>query len=96
MKLQVAYLTPHQNGKVMGIISAVTSLVFAVPIFLLISVLAPAAEEALPFGVVLLFPVMYLVMTYLMVAIGCMVYNAIVRYTGGLEYEAAQPPAAEG
>ncbi|MBL8982835.1 MAG: hypothetical protein JNL26_11675 [Gemmatimonadetes bacterium] len=95
MKLQVAYLTPHQNGKVLGIISAVTSLVFIVPIFLLMNVLAPDAEDALPMGMVLLFPALYLVMTYLMVAVSCMIYNAIVRYTGGIEYEAAQPPAAE-
>lgn len=95
MRLQVAYLNPHQNGKVLGVISAVVSLVFAVPIFLLVNMLSPDAEEALPIGAVLLFPVLYLVMTYLMVAVGCVAYNAIVRYTGGIEYEAAQPPAAQ-
>ena len=37
MKQQVSRLSPHQNGKVFGVLSAVLSLIVLVPVFLLAS-----------------------------------------------------------
>jgi hypothetical protein len=41
--------------------------------------------DAQPF--ILLFPLAYLVMGYIMTVIGCALYNFVSRYTGGIEFE---------
>ena len=87
MKQQVARLSPHQNGKVFGVLMALVSLVFLVP-FSAIFLFAPSDPNAPPSWIFLLFPIIYLVMGYISVAIGCWVYNAMFRFIGGIEFEA--------
>lgn len=41
----------------------------------------------------LLFPIFYLVMGYLMVAVGCLIYNFAFKYLGGIEYETIEGDA---
>ncbi|HEV8094373.1 MAG TPA: hypothetical protein VGP71_01520 [Burkholderiales bacterium] len=86
MKIQVSRLSPHQNGKVFGILMAIATLVFAVPMFLIFLGMPPGVD-APPAWLVLLFPLVYLVMGYIMVAIGCWFYNLMFKYIGGIEYE---------
>jgi len=88
MKHQVTRLSPHQNGKVCGILTAVTSFFVFVPFLLILSVFVPAQERP-PFISILLVPLFYLVMGYLAVMIGCALYNFAVKFIGGLEYETA-------
>jgi hypothetical protein len=38
-------------------------------------------------GQLLVFPVVYLVVGYVMTALGCMIYNLVAKFTGGFEYE---------
>jgi hypothetical protein len=92
MKQQVARFSPHQNGKVFAVLTAVSSLVFVVPFMLFASFASPPGS-APPFFVVLLFPLLYLVLGYVMVAIGCAVYNFMFKYIGGIEYEARETDA---
>lgn len=89
MKQQISRLSPHQNGKVFGVLMALGALVFLVPIMLLMTWFTPAGSEASP-PVLMFFmmPVFYLVFGYLSVAIGCALYNAMYKYLGGIEYEA--------
>ena len=85
MKQQVASLSPHQNGKVFGVLFAVSSLIFVIP-FLLIS-LFTTQDQAFPSLImVVLFPIIYLVLGYVMVAISCAVYNRMFKYIGGIEF----------
>ena len=86
MKQQIARFSPHQNGKVVAVMSAVGSLVFIVPLYLLFAAIAPAGQRP-SLMVMLAMPVLYLVLGYAVVAIGCAVYNAMYAYIGGIEYE---------
>lgn len=86
MKQQVARFSPHQNGKVFAVLMAVSSMVFIVP-FVLIASMAGPKESTPPVLFLALFPIIYLVMGYVMVALGCAVYNFMFRYIGGIEFE---------
>lgn len=89
MKQQIIRLSPHQNGKVFAILAAVGSLVFVVPFAVLTFLMAPpeAQPQTPELLMFLALPVFYLLFGYLMVVIGSVVYNFMVRYTGGIEFE---------
>jgi hypothetical protein len=86
MKQQVARFSPHQNGKVFAVLMAVSSLVMFVPFFLFFAVSAPAQARP-PMFMLLVMPLIYLVAGYVMVAIGCAIYNFMFKYIGGIEFE---------
>jgi hypothetical protein len=88
MKQRVTRLSPHQNGKVIGVLLAIASLIFLLPFFLFFSAVAPAGSNDRPAALFfVLAPLMYLVAGYLSVAAGCLLYNVLVKYLGGIEYE---------
>ena len=93
MKIQVARFSPHQNAKVFAVLMAISTLIFAIPMFFVFLYLPPGVDArgnpvtAPPAWIALLFPLMYLVMGYVMVAVGCWFYNFMVKYVGGIEYE---------
>ncbi|SEJ64261.1 hypothetical protein SAMN04244572_04752 [Azotobacter beijerinckii] len=87
MKHQITRLSPHQNGKVCGILTAATSFFVFVPFLLFLSLFVPPQGRP-PFITILLVPLFYLVMGYLAVRIGCTLYNFAVKYIGGLEFDA--------
>jgi len=87
-------LSPHQNAKVFGVLMAISTLVFAVPMFF-VFLNMPTGLDAQGNQIdvpsawfVLLFPLLYLFMSYIMVTIGCWLYNFMFKYIGGFEYEA--------
>lgn len=86
MKQQISSFSPHQNGKVFAVLMAVGSLVFLIPMFLFFMAAAPAGTRP-PLLMLLFLPVMYLVMGYVMVAIGCAAYNFMFKHIGGIEFE---------
>ena len=93
MKVQISRFTPHQNAKIFAILMAVSSLLFVVPMFIAFSFMPPGVDaqgnpmQAPPAFLAFLFPFLYLVMGYIMVAVGCWLYNLVARYVGGIEYE---------
>ena len=86
MKIQIQRFPVHQNAKVFAVLMAVSSLVFLVPFALVMSFTGPKATGPSMF-MVLLFPIIYLVMGYVMIAISCWVYNVMAKHIGGLEFE---------
>ena len=97
MKIQIARLSPHQNGKVFSVLMALSSLLFVVPMVIAFSFI-PSGVDAHgnpipqpPVAMFLLFPVIYLVMGYVMIAVGCVFYNFMFKYIGGIEYESQSP-----
>ena len=80
-KRHIKRLPPHQNAKVF----AVTSLVFVSPFALFAS--AMPGGNAFGGVFILLAPLIYLVIGYLMTAVWCLIYNLLAKYTGGIEYE---------
>lgn len=92
MKKQVSRLSPHQNGKVFGVLMAVASLVFVALMLLLMMFSIPVVDQhgnpvAFPKSLLILFPVLYLVVGYVTTAIGCAIYNLLFKYVGGFEFE---------
>ena len=83
MKTQIKRLSPHQNGKVFGVICALGSLVFIIPVTLFMGAMGGMGSQGMgmPTGMMLLFPLGYLVMGYLSVALGCMISQT--RSVGG-------------
>lgn len=88
MKQQVTRLSPHQNAKVFGVLMAITSLVFVIPFFLFSLVFSAGPTRFM----VLLMPFVYLIVAYIGVAIGCLLYNLAFKFIGGIEYE-SEPSA---
>lgn len=86
MKQQIARFSPHQNAKVFAVLTAVGSIVFMVP-FMLITFASAPAEARPPVWLLFGMPVLYLVMGYVSVVIGCAVYNALYKFIGGIEFE---------
>jgi len=91
MKKQITRLSPHQNGKVFGVLMAVSSLIFLLPVVLMMSLSAPHLDQQgnpveFPTFMFVLMPLFYLLFGYLSVAIGCILYNFLVKYIGGIEF----------
>ena len=77
--------------RVLGILMAITSLVFVVPMVLALQFVGPQFDAqgnpvGIPAAFVLIFPVMYLIMGYVGGAISSFLYNVIARYVGGFEF----------
>jgi hypothetical protein len=85
MKVQIEKFSVHQNAKVFAVLMALSSLVMVIPFMLIVSMGAP--EGAFPLFMLFVFPLMYLVLGYVMIAIGCWLYNWIAKRMGGLEFE---------
>jgi hypothetical protein len=88
MKTQIKRFSPHQNAKVFAVLMALGSLVFLVPFMLLVYSSAPKGSNTIPLFMFVFFPIFYLVFGYLMVAVGCWLYNVMFEHIGGIEYEA--------
>lgn len=92
MKKQIKRLSPHQNGKIFGLLMAVASIAFLIPMFLLMFYAGQPVDvhgNAIPFPkfMIILFPVLYFIFGYLGVAVSCLIYNFIFKYVGGFEFE---------
>lgn len=99
MKIQIARVSPHQNAKVFGVLMAVMSFVFIVPMLLLYLAFGPTEVNGEPPPspiLALVFPLLYLVFGYLVVAIGSALYNFLFRYVGGIEFESANARDEDG
>jgi hypothetical protein len=93
LKIQIRRFSVHQNAKVFAVMMAIASLVFVIPFFLFARAVGPK-PAAFPSGVfILVLPLMYLVVGYVSVAIGCWVYNLLAKLTGGIEFESANVEA---
>ncbi|MDQ6630018.1 MAG: hypothetical protein M3Z29_16460 [Pseudomonadota bacterium] len=86
MKQQIARLSPHQNAKVAAVMMAVSSLILAVPFLLIASAFSPVGRGAPLWGIIVI-PLVYLVFGYIFMVIGCAIYNVLVPFTGGIEFE---------
>ncbi|HET7833077.1 MAG TPA: hypothetical protein VFK88_08955 [Gallionella sp.] len=86
MKQQITRFSPHQNAKVTAILMAIGSLIFVVPIFVLVALKAPAGTQP-PMAMLIIMPLIYLIFGYISIAILSAVYNFLYKYIGGIEFE---------
>ena len=87
-KHQIKRFSPHQNAKVFAVMTAAMSLIVVVPMMLIMSSFMPGESKFSALGMLLL-PVGYLVVGYIMTAIGCAFYNLVAKFVGGIEYESS-------
>ena len=86
MKQQISRLSPHQNGKVLGVLWAIVSLIIVVPFYLIASAFG-GGDKGMPLWAIFIAPVFYLIVTYIITVIACALYNVVVPMTGGIEYD---------
>lgn len=101
MRVQIRRLSPHQNGKVIAVLTAI----FSVPLFLIMAVALwlveprvylEAGTSAVPLAMFLILPFFYLIFVYLTVALVCVIYNACFNWIGGLELDLSEPEQWQG
>ena len=94
MKKRLANVNPLKLGITLGILYGVMSLIFAVPLFLIMAVVgaakAHAGAQAAPVvfsGVFIIFlPVIYAVLGFIGGIIVAFIYNLVAKWTGGVEF----------
>jgi hypothetical protein len=97
MTKRLKRIAPLQLGKILGILYALGTLFF-VPFILLFSMVASAAPQmegspAMPgilgmgIGLMVMAPIMYGIMGFIVGVIGAFLYNLVAGWVGGLEVE---------
>ena len=80
-----------QTAKVLGVLYALLGVLF-IPFFMLASMFAPDQSFG-GVGLALIFPVIYGVIGFIFTAIGCLFYNLVAGWVGGIEIEVDQSAA---
>lgn len=98
MKKQIKRLSPHQNGKVFGLLMAVSSLFLFVPMAVMMSAIGPPVDQhgnevVFPSALFIAMPIFYAIFGYIFTAIGCALYNFLFKYIGGFEFEVIEESA---
>ena len=108
MKYQIRSLDPMSVGKISGLLQAAMSLVF-IPIFITVMLASMAASarqqqpSPIPSGIgiagialilMILLPVIYGIMGFIVGALAALVYNVLSRWVGGVVMELAIPGAS--
>jgi hypothetical protein len=92
MKKQLTYVTPTQAGIVLGALYGFIALIIA-PFALLVALFAKDASGShVLFSIFL--PVLYAVVGFISGIIVAALYNLIVKWTGGIEFEVRDVPPA--
>lgn len=83
-----------QTAKVAGIIYFLLGIVIIIPIWLIFTALAPLMRQSdtpvVPFftgTLLIMLPIFYGIIGFITTAIGCLIYNFIAGWTGGIELE---------
>lgn len=79
-----------QTSKVVAIIYFLLSAVVMIPIGIIGSLIGDAAYPGFPSigGIFFIFlPILYGILGFIVTAIGCLIYNLIAGWTGGIEIE---------
>lgn len=91
MKHVITRLAPWQNAKVLALLSAVVFFVVLLPFVLVGVILAlsgpPGSSVLELFLSLILMPLVYSVIALIAVLVGCLAYNWMVSWTGGLQFE---------
>ena len=94
MKKRLTNVNPLKLGITLAVIYGIMSLVFMVPIFLVMSLVGAASArtgpQALPVifsGVFVIFlPIIYAVLGLIGGVIAAFIYNMVAKWTGGVEF----------
>ncbi len=84
MKKRISRFSVHQTSLVFALVYAVLALIF-VPFVLVAVVAGEPKHKILSVVLALSFPFLYGLCGYVVVAVSCLLYNLIAKYTGGIE-----------
>lgn len=87
MRKRIKRLSPHQNGKVFGILICIATLPMFIPMLLMFSAMPSGTDTHFSSLMFFILPIFYLIFGYVSVAVMCLVYNVMQKFTGGFEFE---------
>jgi hypothetical protein len=82
MKKRLTYVSPLQQGIVVGVLYAILSLI-AVPFLLIASLMGHGGASAI---FVIFIPIIYGILGFIGGIIAAFVYNLVAKWTGGIEF----------
>jgi hypothetical protein len=88
MKKRLTYVSPLQQGIVLGVLYALISLIL-VPFFLIAALLGHGGLGAI---FVIFLPIMYGVAGFIGGVICAFIYNLVAKWTGGIEFVLTDVP----
>lgn len=92
MRKRISRISPVQLGKISAVFYAIFSIPFAL-IFGITSALS-ASKDAVSWGLIIAIPIFYVAFGFLFMALGAWLYNVIVKWTGGIEFESEEVTGA--
>jgi len=93
MKKQITRISPHQSSKVVAIIY--TTIFIPIGLLGLIAALfAGPSKSWTSFIFLIISPILYGILGYLFHGLFCLLYNLVVRWVGGVEFETTDMPDA--
>lgn len=82
MATQIVSINPLQAGKFFAVMYFIIGVVF-IPFALVGAIGNP--DNAMPFGLLIIFPFLYAVLAFVFVPLFCWLYNKIAERLGGIE-----------
>ena len=84
MRKRISRIAPVQLGKVCAVLYAI----FSIPIAVIMAIAASFApqDSGMSFGFIVAMPVFYVVLGFVFMAIGALIYNLVAKWVGGVEY----------
>jgi hypothetical protein len=86
MPQRIARFSVAQTAKVIAILYGFMGLLL-IPFFYLASTLNPASETPFGIGLMIMAPIAYGLLGFVFTAIGCLLYNWVASWAGGIEVE---------
>lgn len=86
----------HKTALTFACVMALSSLIFIIPMSLaflnmpMVDAHGNSVSSVMPVGVMFALPFLYLIMGYVMTAIGAWIYNIVSKYTGGIQFEMSE------
>jgi hypothetical protein len=92
----ISRIAPWSAGRLFAVLYFFLSLLFVIPMALILSFAPIPAASKPPFGpgVLVLLPFLYAGAGFLFVAMACALYNLAARFVGGLEISVVEVPDA--
>ena len=87
MRQQIVRLSPLQTAKTMAALYGLMGFIF-IPFFYVAMSMAPGESRPGAFFLILA-PLAYAAFGFVFVAIGCLLYNFVANFTGGIEVDLA-------
>ena len=96
MAKRISRIAPWSAGRLFAVLYFFLSLLFVIPMALVLSFVPIPASSKPPFGpgVLVLLPFLYAGAGFLFVATACALYNLAARFVGGLEISVVEVPDA--